>query len=83
MQVDYTKEALRDLKKFDRPLQRRIVAKLTTYANSPEPYQFARKLKDGGSGQYRFRIGAYRAICDIKAEKITVITIGHRRDIYR
>jgi mRNA interferase RelE/StbE len=42
-------------------------------------------LKLTGRPAWRIRVGAYRVIYEIddKAQKITVVDIGHRRDIYR
>ena len=36
------------------------------------------------SGQWRYRIGDYRVICEIEDQKIMVLVleIGHRREIY-
>ncbi|HTJ55929.1 MAG TPA: type II toxin-antitoxin system RelE/ParE family toxin [Nitrosospira sp.] len=34
---------------------------------------------------WRYRVGDYRVICDIRdnALRILVLTIGHRREVYR
>lgn len=36
------------------------------------------------SGQWRYRIGNYRVICEIQDEEIIVLVleIGHRKDVY-
>ena len=36
------------------------------------------------SGQWRYRIGDYRVICEIIDEELVVLalTLGHRKDIY-
>ena len=41
-------------------------------------------LVENKSGQWRYRIGDYRVICDIQDEKVIVLVleIGHRREIY-
>ncbi len=51
-------------------------------AENPRP-NGCLKLRDRDG--YRIRIGVYRVIYQIndKEEKITVLDIGHRRDIYR
>jgi mRNA interferase RelE/StbE len=38
-----------------------------------------------GRGEYRLRIGDYRVIYDfdLDAEELRLITLGHRRDVYR
>jgi len=47
------------------------------------PYEFIRKLT--GFPYYRFRVGDYRLILDIKNELliIMVIEIAHRRNVYK
>ena len=41
-------------------------------------------MVENKSGQWRYRIGDYRVICDIQDEKVIVLVleIGHRREIY-
>ena len=41
-------------------------------------------LVENKSGQWRYRIGDYRVICEIQDKEIIVLVleIGHRRDIY-
>jgi mRNA interferase RelE/StbE len=45
--------------------------------------RFAEKLSDPILGEYRFRIGDYRVIFDIKGSEIVILRVGHRREIYR
>jgi mRNA interferase RelE/StbE len=47
-----------------------------------EPHKFFQRLK--GSKNYRLRVGKYRAIVTIDDEKqiITILLIGHRKNIY-
>ncbi|MBC8526038.1 MAG: type II toxin-antitoxin system RelE/ParE family toxin [Candidatus Cloacimonetes bacterium] len=40
--------------------------------------QILRKL-----GSYRFRIGNYRVIFDIDEDKLVILRVGHRKNIYR
>lgn len=41
-------------------------------------------LVENKLGQWRYRIGDYRVICEIKDEEIIILEleIGHRRDAY-
>jgi len=75
--------ALRDLKKLPKPIQKRIIRKLDFYTNSFHPLEFAESLKDTSLGQYRFRVGDYRIIFDVVKGKLIILTLGHRRDIYK
>ena len=75
--------ALKDLKRLSKVDQKRIIRKLDFYINSPDPIKFAEPIKDTTLGEYRFRIGDYRVICDILNNTIVVLAIGHRKEIYR
>lgn len=75
--------ALRDLKKFPKPVQKRIIGKLDFYANSLNALEFAEIIHDKSLGNYRFRVGNYRIIFDLIKNDIIILVIGHRRDIYR
>jgi mRNA interferase RelE/StbE len=51
-------------------------------ANDPRPTGC---LKLTGRDGYRLRVGEFRAIYEIDDERrlVTVLTVGHRRDVYR
>lgn len=79
--VLFTDKAKGDLKKLSPALQKRIINKLKIY--SENPFEYSRKLKDSSIGQYRFRIGDFRAAFDIDGENIVILRIKDRKDIYR
>lgn len=80
---EFTAEALKDFKKLTPEVQKRIIKKLEYFIASGQPLKFAESLINYEIGQYRFRIGDYRVIFDIEGEKIVVLTLGHRKDIYK
>jgi mRNA interferase RelE/StbE len=82
MQLLFTRVALRALLKMDSPLRRDIWSKLRFYVSQKDPLRFAERLKKPAVGSWRFRIGDYRVIFDIIKDKIVILKIGHRRDIY-
>lgn len=45
--------------------------------------KFAEPLIDKRLGSYRFRTGEYRVIFDVEKDEITVLLVGHRKEIYR
>lgn len=49
------------------------------------PQIFGKGLKGNKAGLWRYRIGNYRLICEIIDNKliILVLTVGHRREIYK
>jgi mRNA interferase RelE/StbE len=77
----YTKRAVRDLRKLDKPILKRIRNALEDF--SQDPLQCAYPLADPKLGSYRFRIGDYRVIFDLIDDQIVILRVGHRREIYR
>lgn len=77
----YTKRAAKDISGLDRVAKERIRGTLERYAQSP--FNYAKKMVDPALGTYRFRIGEYRVIFDLEGDKIVVLRVGQRREIYR
>ena len=75
--------ARRDLRQLDRRWADRILGEIDRLAALPARTD-TRKLA-GRSEQWRLRVGDYRVIFTTEPEErlITVLRIGHRRDIYR
>jgi len=61
---------------------RRVVAKIQLLARDPRPHG-CEKLS--GAEKYRVRQGDYRLLYEIddSAKAVTVVKIGHHREIYR
>lgn len=87
IRIIYSDDALRQLKKLSLALSRRIVLKIADNASQVNPLTRAKPLQGRLSGKYRYRIGDYRVIfvIDDKGNVIvlTVLTISHRKDIYK
>ena len=64
-------------------IKKRIITKLDFFTSTSNPLLFAEPLSRHEIGQYRFRIGDYRIIFDLKDKDIIILNLGHRRDIYR
>ena len=76
------RRAQKRIVRFPSRVQDRIEKALRDLADEPRP-QGSRKLR--GREGWRIRIGDYRAIYEIddETQKVLVLDIGHRRDIYR
>jgi mRNA interferase RelE/StbE len=61
---------------------RRILSRIKSLAGEPRP-QGCEKLT--GQSRYRLRQGRYRIVYAIQDEErtVTVVKVGHRKDIYR
>ncbi len=79
--VIFSNKALKQLKKIDRSVQKRIIAALERIRVRPESYV----TKLVGDTGHRFRVGDYRIIMDIDKNvlKILVLMVGHRKKIYK
>ena len=76
-----TKRAIKDLERIDIKTKSRIGDKIKLLIN--DPIGNSKKLSASIIGTYRFRVGDYRIIFDIEDDKVIVLRIGHRKDIYK
>jgi len=80
-QLIYTKRSVKDIQSLDQHTKSRIKQGLEKFRK--DPFFYAHKLSNSGTGSYRFRVGNYRIICDIEKHNIIVLRVGHRKNIYR
>ena len=78
--IEFSKTAEKQLYKLESDIQARIISTLERC--KIRPHHYVKRLVS--MPYYKLRIGDYRAILDIKNEKllILVIEIGHRKDVY-
>ena len=76
-----THPAKRELDKLDPVVKKAIKNKIQQYM--PSPIKNARKLNNSNIGSYRWRAGNYRIVFDVGKDVITIIKIGHRREVYK
>jgi mRNA interferase RelE/StbE len=79
-QIEITETSKNFLNKLQKKDAEIILTKI--YSIRENPYRFLKRLK--GNNLWRLRIGDYRAIVDviISNQKIIVVRIGHRKNIY-
>lgn len=83
MKLIFSEIAFKQLSKLVSDIQDRINNKLDFYLSQENPLYFAEKLNDYEFGEWRFRIGDYRAIFDVSGDKIIILKVGHRKNIYK
>ena len=73
-EIEFDPDALKDLKKLDRPIQERVVQFLRSrIASSDDPRQIGEALRGELLGSYwKYRLGDWRIICDIQDKRIVV-----------
>jgi mRNA interferase RelE/StbE len=84
--VEISRTAERQIKKLDGPDQKAVVRFLRERLKSTDnPRQWGKPLRGDRRGLWRYRVGDFRLICDIRDERITVLVleIAHRKDVYR
>ena len=83
--VIFAEKAKKQLKKLDKHIAALIIGWLEkNIQNCENPRLHGKGLVENKSGQWRYRIGDYRVICEIQDKEIIVLVleVGHRRDIY-
>jgi len=74
--------ARKELEQLSDSILRRIDEAIVKLSNHPRPVG-SKKLV--GAPLYRIRIGTYRVVYEIDDNRkaVTVVTVGHRGDVYR
>lgn len=83
--VETTVRFDKEFKKLDRYTQRMIKAWIEkNLIGCSDPRQHGKGLTANRSGQWRYRIGDYRLICEIKDNELIILalSVGHRREVY-
>jgi mRNA interferase RelE/StbE len=77
----YAEQFVKELKKLEKDLQKRIISALERIRVRPYPH--VKKIV--GCPYFRLRTGDYRIILDIQENKmiIYVLEVGHRKNIYQ
>ncbi len=83
--IEYDPEALSDLKKLDRSVQREILDYMDQrVALAEDPRQFGKPLRGSRFGLWRYRVRDYRIICELQGRRLVVlvVAVGHRSSVY-
>lgn len=84
--VVFSKEALKQLKKLDKQTSKYILLWIKkNLEGCDEPRNHGKSLTVNRKGQWRYRIGNYRLICEISDDKLVILalSVGHRKEVYR
>ena len=83
--VETTARFNKEFKKLDKYTQRLIKAWIEkNLVGTEDPRQHGKGLTANRSGQWRYRIGDYRLICNIDDGRLVILalSVGHRREVY-
>jgi mRNA interferase RelE/StbE len=84
--VEWHDKARRELRKLDQTTQVTILRYFRDRIMTDDnPRCFGKTLHHKLQGLWRYRIGDYRAICQIQDDRLVVlvVAVGHRRNIYQ
>jgi mRNA interferase RelE/StbE len=84
--IEFDRAAARDLRKLGADAERLILRYLRQrIAPSDDPRRFGHALTGDLKGLWRYRVGDYRIVASIEDELfvVLVVTVGHRREVYR
>lgn len=84
MTVVYLEKARKQLSKLDNSAKRRILDYMDDVARLKNPRERGKMLIGNMLGLWRYRVGDYRILCKIRDEElvVTVVGVGHRREVY-
>lgn len=84
--VEYTKTAVKQLKKMDRHIASFILAYIEEHlVGCEDPRLYGKALQGSMNDKWRYRVGNYRILAYIEDHRlvITVVEVGHRKSIYK
>jgi mRNA interferase RelE/StbE len=83
--VEFNPDAARDLRKLGSNAERAILRYLRQrIATTDDPRRFGHALTHDLKGLWRYRVGDYRIVAEIRDDRfvVVVVTVGHRREVY-
>lgn len=83
--VELSDRFKREFKKLDKYTQKIIRSWIDkNLVGTENPRQHGKGLTANRSGQWRYRIGDYRLICQIEDSELIILalSVGHRREVY-
>lgn len=84
--VEFDRAAARDLRKLGTDAERPVLRFLRErIAGSEDPRRLGHALTGDLQGLWRYRVGDYRIVAAIEDDRfvVLVVTVGHRREVYR
>ena len=82
--VTLSPEARAFYEKADPPLARKLARCFTQLERNPQKQRNIKRLKGELSGYLRYRVGDWRVVyrVDELMQSVSVVVIGHRREVY-
>jgi len=83
--IEFTKKAKKEFIKLDKTTQKQISKFISKIEYSYDPKNFGEALTGDLHMFWKYRVGNYRLICNMKDDvfMVQIIRIGHRREVYK
>lgn len=84
--VEISEKALKNLKQLDKSIARMLLAWIEKHLEGTDnPRIHGNGLSHDKKGIWRYRVGNYRILANIKDDRLVILLIdfGHRKDIYK
>lgn len=84
--LEFSKRADKQLSKMDPGVRRIVLSWLLKHIDGCEdPRAHGKALSANRAGSWRYRVGDYRILCEIRDEELVVLAIevGHRSNVYK
>lgn len=83
-EIEWTAPALRELRKLDKQIARRVLRAVTGLAVDPRPAG-VRALSGHSTATMRLRVGDYRVVYVVEDDqiRIVIVRVAHRREVCR
>jgi mRNA interferase RelE/StbE len=82
--IDFDDKARKALLRIEKNDRQRIVAFLERLSQQDNPRQQGKALTGKYTGSWRYRVGDYRIICNIRDKQLTILILqlGQRKNVY-
>ena len=83
MRIDLTRRAIQDLDRLERrqpEIYGKIIAKIESLSDNPKA---GKPLVGPLKGKWSLRVGDWRILYELEKAAITILTVSHRREVYR
>ena len=80
----YSKDFQKIFKKLDPSVQKLVASYIKhNLENTDNPRIHGKALVGDKKGLWRYRIGNYRLIVEIRDDVLIILTFGHRKEVYK
>lgn len=81
--IDIVKSASKQIASLDTVVQKRFGKKIQELSEAENIVTSAKMLSGDLQGVYRVRIGDYRVLFEVHKNILTILSVKHRKDVYR